>query len=58
MIQCWSKVSTDEYSCRTAHELIIFTISFSYEKDKNCHSVPISDEDPWVTQKNSHDIFT
>lgn len=37
--------------------LLIFTNSLSKEKDRNLHSVPKSDETPWVTQKDNHDIF-
>lgn len=50
------QVSTAECSCRTAHELPIFIIS--KEKDRNYCSVPMSDQTPWVTQKDNHDIFT
>lgn len=52
------QVTTAEYWWRTAHELPIYTISLSKEKGRICHSVAMSDQNPWVTQKDNHDIFT
>lgn len=58
MTQCWSKVSIDEYSCRTAHELIIFTTSPSSEKRQKLPFCTLLRRSYLGDSKDSHDILT